>query len=42
MDPRLGAQAISGIGFLGVGTIMKEGASIRGLTTAAGLWWLHA
>ena len=39
MDPaRLGAQVISGIGFLGVGTIMKEGASIRGLTTAAGLW----
>ncbi len=39
MDPaRLGAQVISGIGFLGIGTIMKEGASIRGLTTAAGLW----
>ena len=39
LDPaRLGAQVISGIGFLGVGTIMKEGASIRGLTTAAGLW----
>ena len=39
MDPaRLGAQVISGIGFLGAGTIMKEGASIRGLTTAAGLW----
>ncbi|MBA1333899.1 MAG: Mg(2+)-transport-ATPase-associated protein MgtC [Firmicutes bacterium] len=39
MDPaRLGAQVISGIGFLGAGTILKEGASIRGLTTAAGLW----
>jgi putative Mg2+ transporter-C (MgtC) family protein len=39
LDPaRLGAQVISGIGFLGAGTILKEGASIRGLTTAAGLW----
>ncbi len=34
-DPaRLGAQVISGIGFLGAGTIMKEGRSVRGLTTA--------
>jgi len=39
MDPmRLGAQVISGIGFLGAGTIIKEGATIRGLTTAASLW----
>lgn len=38
-DPaRLGAQVISGIGFLGAGTIMKEGRSVRGLTTAATLW----
>ncbi|MGI5911188.1 MAG: MgtC/SapB family protein [Syntrophomonadaceae bacterium] len=38
-DPgRIAAQVISGIGFLGAGTIMREGASIRGLTTAAGLW----
>ncbi|HPF21572.1 MAG TPA: MgtC/SapB family protein [Syntrophomonas sp.] len=38
-DPgRIAAQVISGIGFLGAGTIMKEGATIRGLTTAAGLW----
>jgi putative Mg2+ transporter-C (MgtC) family protein len=38
-DPmRLGAQVISGMGFLGAGTIIKEGASVRGLTTAAGLW----
>lgn len=38
-DPmRLGAQVISGIGFLGAGTIIKEGATIKGLTTAAGLW----
>lgn len=35
---RLGAQVISGIGFLGAGTIMKEGFTVRGLTTAAGLW----
>jgi putative Mg2+ transporter-C (MgtC) family protein len=39
MDPtRLGAQVISGIGFLGAGTIIREGAHVRGLTTAAGLW----
>lgn len=38
-DPaRLGAQVISGIGFLGAGTIMKEAGSIKGLTTAASLW----
>ena len=36
---RLGAQVISGIGFLGVGTIMMNGRSeVKGLTTAAGLW----
>lgn len=39
MDPaRLGAQVISGIGFLGAGTIIREGFSVRGLTTAASLW----
>lgn len=39
VDPmRLGAQVISGIGFLGAGTIIKEGASIKGLTTAASIW----
>ena len=39
LDPaRLGAQVISGIGFLGAGTIIREGANIKGLTTAAGLW----
>jgi putative Mg2+ transporter-C (MgtC) family protein len=38
-DPaRLAAQVVSGIGFLGAGTIMREGVSIRGLTTAASLW----
>lgn len=36
---RLGAQVVSGIGFLGVGTIMITGRNqVRGLTTAAGLW----
>ncbi|AGC68644.1 MgtC/SapB transporter family protein [Thermoclostridium stercorarium subsp. stercorarium DSM 8532] len=39
VDPaRLGAQVISGIGFLGAGTIIKQGISVRGLTTAASLW----
>ncbi|HIW51570.1 MAG TPA: MgtC/SapB family protein [Candidatus Blautia intestinavium] len=39
-DPaRLGAQVVSGIGFLGAGSIMVSGKlRIRGLTTAAGLW----
>lgn len=39
-DPaRLGAQVISGIGFLGAGSIMTGGKlEVRGLTTAAGLW----
>ena len=35
---RLGAQVISGIGFLGVGCIITGGDKIKGLTTAAGLW----
>lgn len=39
LDPlRLGAQVISGIGFLGAGTIIKDGSRVRGLTTAASLW----
>lgn len=39
-DPmRLGAQVVSGIGFLGAGTIIvTQHSQIRGLTTAAGLW----
>ena len=38
-DPgRLAAQVVSGIGFLGAGTILREGLSIKGLTTAASLW----
>ncbi len=35
---RLGAQVVSGIGFLGAGAILKDGFSVRGLTTAATLW----
>ncbi len=39
IDPaRLGAQVISGIGFLGAGTIIREGVNVKGLTTAASLW----
>ena len=42
-DPaRLAAQVVSGIGFLGAGTIMKEGLSVKGLTTAASLWVVAA
>jgi putative Mg2+ transporter-C (MgtC) family protein len=35
---RMGAQVISGIGFLGAGTIMKTKGSIQGLTTASTVW----
>jgi putative Mg2+ transporter-C (MgtC) family protein len=35
---RIAAQVVSGIGFIGGGAILKERGSIRGLTTAAGLW----
>jgi putative Mg2+ transporter-C (MgtC) family protein len=38
-DPsRMGAQVISGIGFLGAGTIIMTSHQVKGLTTAAGLW----
>src|SRR5881275_3449968 len=38
-DPTRMAQGImTGIGFLGAGVIMKEGLSVRGLTTAASIW----
>lgn len=35
---RMSGQVISGIGFLGAGTILREGFSVKGLTTAASLW----
>lgn len=42
-DPgRIAAQIVAGIGFLGAGTIIKEGLTIRGLTTAACLWLVAA
>lgn len=38
-DPaRLAAQVVSGVSFLGAGVIFKNGSSIKGLTTAAGMW----
>jgi uncharacterized membrane protein YhiD involved in acid resistance len=38
-DPaRIVAQVVSGLGFLGAGAIVRYGASIKGLTTAASLW----
>jgi putative Mg2+ transporter-C (MgtC) family protein len=38
-DPtRIAAQVVSGVGFLGAGAILREGPTVRGLTTAATLW----
>lgn len=38
-DPgRIAAQVVAGIGFLGAGAILREGAGVRGLTTAASVW----
>jgi len=45
LDPsRIAAQVVSGIGFIGAGTIIfqKQDSTIRGLTTAAGLWTVAA
>jgi putative Mg2+ transporter-C (MgtC) family protein len=42
-DPtRIAAQIVSGIGFLGAGAIIRQGFSVRGLTTAATLWLVAA
>ncbi len=42
-DPaRLAAQVVSGVGFLGAGTIMHEGVTVKGLTTAASIWMVSA
>jgi putative Mg2+ transporter-C (MgtC) family protein len=39
VDPmRVAAQVVAGLGFVGAGAIIREGASVRGLTTAAALW----
>jgi putative Mg2+ transporter-C (MgtC) family protein len=42
-DPtRIAAQVVTGIGFLGAGAIIRQGLSVRGLTTAATLWVVAA
>ena len=42
-DPsRIAAQIVSGIGFIGAGTILRQGSIVRGLTTAASLWTVVA
>jgi putative Mg2+ transporter-C (MgtC) family protein len=42
-DPtRIAAQIVTGIGFLGAGAIIRQGLSVRGLTTAASLWVVAA
>lgn len=43
LDPsRIAAQIVTGIGFLGAGTIIAHGESVRGLTTAASIWTVAA
>lgn len=43
VDPgRIAAGAITGIGFLGAGVIVKTGATVQGLTTAASIWMVSA
>jgi putative Mg2+ transporter-C (MgtC) family protein len=39
---RIAASVVSGVGFLGAGTILRTGLSIQGLTTAASLWLVAA
>ncbi|MFA5855882.1 MAG: MgtC/SapB family protein [Candidatus Pacearchaeota archaeon] len=38
-DPRIAAQIVTGIGFLGAGLILKEGERVINLTTAASMWF---
>jgi putative Mg2+ transporter-C (MgtC) family protein len=43
LDPsRIAAQVVSGIGFLGAGSILLRGQSVRGMTTAASIWSVAA
>jgi putative Mg2+ transporter-C (MgtC) family protein len=43
VDPtRVAAQIVTGVGFLGAGAIIRQGFSVRGLTTAATLWVVAA
>ncbi len=41
-DTRIPANIVTGIGFLGAGAIFREGLTVKGLTTAAGLWTVAA
>jgi putative Mg2+ transporter-C (MgtC) family protein len=42
-DPtRIPAQIVTGIGFIGAGAILREGVTVRGLSTAASLWGVAA
>lgn len=39
VDPtRIAAQVVTGVGFLGAGSILRQGEEVRGLTTAASIW----
>jgi putative Mg2+ transporter-C (MgtC) family protein len=43
VDPgRIAAQVVTGVGFLGAGTIIRAGGSVKGLTTAASIWAVSA
>ncbi|MGV8168874.1 MAG: MgtC/SapB family protein [Candidatus Nanoarchaeia archaeon] len=39
---RIAAQIVTGVGFLGAGLIIKEGATVKNLTTAASIWFAAA
>ncbi len=41
-ESRIAAQIVTGIGFLGAGLILKDGSSVRNLTTAASIWFAGA
>jgi putative Mg2+ transporter-C (MgtC) family protein len=41
-ETRIAAQVVSGIGFLGAGLILKDGLTVRNLTTAASIWFAGA
>jgi putative Mg2+ transporter-C (MgtC) family protein len=39
IDPtRIAAQIVTGVGFLGAGSILRQGEEVRGVTTAASIW----
>jgi len=39
VDPtRIAAQIVTGVGFLGAGSILRQGEAVKGLTTAASIW----